>query len=84
MGRSVTEADDGYVQLSTGEKVSTRSLIWCVGVRADPLMDGLDLDTNRGQLVVDEVHGRAAAPGHLRVRGLRGGARPDPPARSAA
>ena len=42
------------MQLSTGETVSTRALIWCVGVRADPLVDGLDLDTNRGRLVVDE------------------------------
>jgi pyridine nucleotide-disulfide oxidoreductase len=50
------------VQLSTGEKVSTRSLIWCVGVRADPLMDGLDLDTNRGRLVVDEFMAVPAAP----------------------
>jgi len=54
MGQSVTKAGDGYVQLSTGETVPTRSLIWCVGVRADPLVDGLDLDTNRGRLVVDE------------------------------
>jgi NADH dehydrogenase len=53
-GQSVADALDGYVQLSTGEKVATRSLIWCVGVRADPLVDGLDLDTNRGRLVVDE------------------------------
>jgi NADH dehydrogenase len=53
-GQSVAEALDGYVQLSTGEKVPTRSLIWCVGVRADPLVDGLDLKTNRGRLVVDE------------------------------
>src|SRR4029077_138823 len=52
-GQSVSDALDGYVQLSTGEKVSTRSLIWCVGVRADPLMEGLDLQTNRGRLVVD-------------------------------
>ncbi len=52
--QSVAAALDGYVQLSTGEKVATRSLIWCVGVRADPLVDGLDLDTNRGRLVVDE------------------------------
>ena len=37
------------MQLSTAEKVPTRSLIWCVGVRADPLEDGLDLDTNRGR-----------------------------------
>jgi NADH dehydrogenase len=61
MGQSVTEAGDGYVQLSTGEKVSTRSLIWCVGVRADPL-DGLDVDTDRGRLVVDEFMAVPGAP----------------------
>jgi NADH dehydrogenase len=44
-GASVTEALDGYVQLSTGDKVPTRSLIWRVGVRADSLVDGLDLGT---------------------------------------
>ena len=53
-GQSVSDAQDGYVQLSTGEKVPTRSLIWCVGVRADPLMEGLNLPTNQGRLVVDE------------------------------
>jgi NADH:ubiquinone reductase (H+-translocating) len=53
-GHSISEASDGYVQLTTGEKVPTRSLIWCVGVRADPLVDGLGLNTNRGRLVVDE------------------------------
>jgi NADH:ubiquinone reductase (H+-translocating) len=53
-GQSVSDALDGYVQLSTGEKVPTRSLIWCVGVRADPLMEGLNLPTNQGRLVVDE------------------------------
>lgn len=52
-GQSVAEAADGHVQLSTGEKVPTRSLIWCVGVRADPLVSGLDLETTRGRLVVD-------------------------------
>ena len=62
MGQSVTKAGDGYVQLSTEEKVSTRSLIWCVGVRADPLMDGLNLDTNRGRLVVNEFMAVPAAP----------------------
>jgi NADH:quinone reductase (non-electrogenic) len=53
-GESVAEALDGAVQLTTGDKFVTRSLIWCVGVRADPLVDGLDLHTNRGRLVVDE------------------------------
>jgi NADH:ubiquinone reductase (H+-translocating) len=52
-GASVAEALDGYVQLTTGDKVPTRSLIWCVGVRADPLVEGLDLGTNRGRLDVD-------------------------------
>jgi NADH:ubiquinone reductase (H+-translocating) len=53
-GQSIAKAGDGYVQLTTGEQVPTRSLIWCVGVRADPLVDDLDLATNRGRLVVDE------------------------------
>ena len=53
-GESVAEALDGSVKLTTGDKVLTRSLIWCVGVRADPLMEGLNLATNRGRLEVDE------------------------------
>jgi NADH:ubiquinone reductase (H+-translocating) len=53
-GQSVTEAMSDQVQLSTGEKVPTRSLIWCVGVRADPLVDDIDLETSKGRLVVDE------------------------------
>ncbi len=61
-GQSVAKALDGYVQLSTGEKVPTRSLIWCVGVRADPLVDGLDLKTSRGRLVVDEFMAVPGAP----------------------
>jgi NADH dehydrogenase len=40
-GQSVAAAlDDCWVQLSTGEKVATHSLIWCVGVRAEPLVTG--------------------------------------------
>ena len=61
-GQSVTQAMPGYVLLSTGEKVPTCSLIWCVGVRADPLVDGLDLTTNRGRLVVDEFMAVPGAP----------------------
>jgi NADH dehydrogenase len=53
-GESIAAAGDGYVQLTTGDKVGTRSLIWCVGVRADPLMEGLNLATNRGRLEVNE------------------------------
>ena len=61
-GASVAEALDGSVQLTTGAKVPTRSLIWCVGVRADPLVEGLDLATNRGRLVVDERMNVPGAP----------------------
>jgi NADH:ubiquinone reductase (H+-translocating) len=53
-GESVAKAMDGYVELTTGEKAPTRSLIWCVGVRADPLVSDINLATNRGRLVVDE------------------------------
>ena len=61
-GQSVAEALDGSVQLTTGDKVLTRSLIWCVGVRADPLVGGLDLATNRGRLDVDEFMAVPGAP----------------------
>jgi NADH dehydrogenase len=42
------------VRLTSGVDVSTRSLIWCVGVRADPLVEGLGLKTDKGRVVVDE------------------------------
>jgi NADH:ubiquinone reductase (H+-translocating) len=61
-GQSVAEAVPGHVLLSNGEKVATHSLIWCVGVRADPLVDGLDLATSRGRLVVDEFMTVPGAP----------------------
>lgn len=54
-GQSVTEARTDEVQLTTGEVIPTRTLIWCVGVRPDPLVEGLGLETNRGRLVVDEL-----------------------------
>jgi NADH:ubiquinone reductase (H+-translocating) len=60
-GESVAEAMEGSVKLTTGDRVVTRSLIWCVGVRADPLVDDVNLATNRGRLVVDEF---MAVPSH--------------------
>jgi NADH dehydrogenase len=68
-GPSVAEALDGYVQLSTGEKVPTRSAIWCAGVGPDPLVDGLGLDTNQGRPVVDEFMSVPAAPDIYPCRG---------------
>ncbi len=52
-GTSVAEAMADAVQLSDGQIVPTRSLIWCVGVRPEPLVERLDLPTDHGRLVVD-------------------------------
>lgn len=51
---SISEATADGVTLEDGACVSTRSLIWCVGVRPDPLVDSLGLETRQGRLVVDE------------------------------
>src|SRR4051794_34264098 len=64
MGQSVEEAGHDGVRLTTGEDVPTRSLIWCVGVRADPLVDDLGLKTDKGRVVVDEY---MRVPGHPEV-----------------
>ncbi|AGZ38888.1 NAD(P)/FAD-dependent oxidoreductase [Actinoplanes friuliensis] len=58
---SVKEATSDGVHLSTGEYVPTKSLIWCVGVRPDPLVADLGLETKQGRLVVDEF---LNVPGH--------------------
>ncbi|MBP2366576.1 NAD(P)/FAD-dependent oxidoreductase [Pseudonocardia parietis] len=52
-GTSVAEATADGVRLSTGESLPTRSLIWCVGVRPDPLVTDLGLPVERGRIVVD-------------------------------
>jgi NADH dehydrogenase len=54
LGVSVQEATHDGVRLTDGSFVATRSLIWCVGVRPDPLVEPLGLPTVRGRLVVDE------------------------------
>ena len=54
MGQSVEEAGHDGVRLTTGEDVPTRSLVWCVGVRADPLVESLGVKTEKGRVVVDE------------------------------
>jgi NADH dehydrogenase len=50
----VSEARADGVELSTGEIVPTRTLVWCVGVRPDPLIESLGLPTEKGRLCVDE------------------------------
>jgi NADH:ubiquinone reductase (H+-translocating) len=63
-GISVKEATNDGVLLSDGEFVRTRSLIWCVGVRPDPLVEQLGLPATRGRLNVDEY---LTVPGHPEV-----------------
>ncbi|KAF3468412.1 NAD(P)/FAD-dependent oxidoreductase [Streptomyces sp. Tu 3180] len=60
MGTSVKEATHDGVLLTDGEFVETRTLVWCVGVRPDPLVESLGLPMERGRLLVDP---------HLRVPG---------------
>ncbi|MFF6779645.1 FAD-dependent oxidoreductase [Streptomyces sp. NPDC012510] len=53
MGTSVKEATSTGVLLSDGEFVDTRTLVWCVGVRPDPLAESLGLPMERGRLLVE-------------------------------
>jgi NADH:ubiquinone reductase (H+-translocating) len=62
-GQSVQEATHENVCLTTGEKVPTRTLVWCVGVRPDPLVERIGLPTNKGRLVVDAQLAVPARPG---------------------
>ncbi|MET7935456.1 NAD(P)/FAD-dependent oxidoreductase [Streptomyces sp. NPDC005322] len=61
---SVKEAASDGVLLDDGEFIDTRSLIWCVGVRPDPLVEDIGLPTERGRLRVDQY---LAVPGHPEV-----------------
>jgi NADH dehydrogenase len=63
-GTSVKEATADGVLLDDGEFVPTRSLIWCVGVRPDPLVSDLGLAVERGRLLVDP---QLSVPGHPEV-----------------
>ncbi|MFK4104658.1 FAD-dependent oxidoreductase [Streptomyces sp. NPDC019531] len=53
MGTSVKEATPNGVLLTDGEFVETRTLVWCVGVRPDPLVESTGQPLERGRLVVD-------------------------------
>jgi NADH dehydrogenase len=61
---SVKEATHEGVLLDSGDFVSTHSLIWCVGVRPDPVVQDMGLPTERGRICVDEF---LAVPGHPEV-----------------
>ncbi|QQM39840.1 NAD(P)/FAD-dependent oxidoreductase [Streptomyces liliifuscus] len=63
-GTSVEEATSTGVRLSDGEFVDTRTLVWCVGVRPDPLVAGVGRPMERGRLLVDPY---LQVPGHPEV-----------------
>ncbi|VVJ25045.1 NADH dehydrogenase (EC [Amycolatopsis camponoti] len=61
MKTSVDHADAKGVTLTNGEPVPTRTLVWCVGVRPDPLVADIGLETAKGRLCVNE---QLVVPGH--------------------
>jgi NADH dehydrogenase len=62
MGTSVKEATHDGVLLTDGEFVETRTVVWCVGVRPDPLAESLGLPLERGRLLVDSGLGVPGRP----------------------
>ncbi|MGV0791666.1 NAD(P)/FAD-dependent oxidoreductase, partial [Mycolicibacterium sp. XJ1819] len=63
-GVGVTAVDAASVTLSSGEVVPTRTVVWCAGMRANPLTAQLGVPCDRlGRLPVDDF---------LRVQGVAG------------
>lgn len=60
-GTSVEEATRTGVRLDDGEFIGTRTVIWCVGVRPDPLVSEIGLPVEHGRLLVEP---RLTVPGH--------------------
>jgi NADH:quinone reductase (non-electrogenic) len=64
LGQTVTGVASDHAVLSDGTKLSAHTVVWCVGVRPDPLIGSLGLPTDDGRLVVDE---KLAVPGHPEI-----------------
>jgi NADH dehydrogenase len=61
---SVKEATADGVALTDGSFVPSRTLVWCVGVRPDPLAESTGLPLTKLRLQVDEY---LAVPGHPEI-----------------
>ncbi|QIP88173.1 NAD(P)/FAD-dependent oxidoreductase [Streptomyces sp. Tu 2975] len=61
---SVKEATADGALFDDGDDIATRTLVWCVGVRPDPLVSEVGLPVERGRLVVDS---RLTVPGRPEV-----------------
>jgi NADH dehydrogenase len=46
---------DNGVQLSTGEEIESKALIWTAGTSPNPVLDSLPCAKERGRLIVDEM-----------------------------
>jgi NADH:ubiquinone reductase (H+-translocating) len=62
LGTRLEEAGKGYVRLSTGEEVPTRTCVWTTGVAPHPSLRSLNLPLDEG--------GRVPTDEYLRVRGM--------------
>ena len=63
-GQTVEQVTSDGVRLDSGEHVPTRTLMWCVGVRPDPLIEDVGLELAEGRVVVDPT---LTVPGHPEV-----------------
>ena len=62
LGVGIAQADTDHVELTNGEVVATRTLVWAAGVSGSPLAETLGVELGRSRRVpVDQ---------HLRVQGL--------------
>ncbi|MCO8277680.1 NAD(P)/FAD-dependent oxidoreductase [Actinoplanes sp. TRM 88003] len=64
LGTSVAEATATGVKLTDDRFVASRTLVWCVGVRPDPLAGSTGLPMTKGRLQVDEY---LAVPGRPEI-----------------
>jgi NADH dehydrogenase len=54
-GVAVREVDGGGIMLSTGERIETHTVIWCAGIRANPITAQFGVECDHlGRLPVDD------------------------------
>ncbi|MFT7838520.1 NAD(P)/FAD-dependent oxidoreductase [Saccharothrix sp. BKS2] len=61
---SVEEVTPGCARLTDGTEIPTRTVVWCVGVRPDPLVESVAVKTEKGRISVDPT---LAVPTHPHV-----------------
>ncbi|MCU1373193.1 MAG: FAD-dependent pyridine nucleotide-disulfide oxidoreductase, partial [Actinomycetia bacterium] len=52
LGEKLEAVEDGAVRLGSGEVIRAQTIVWAVGVRANPLADVLGLEQTRGGRIV--------------------------------